>query len=156
MDPAEEPQPPSQSKESVRHSVRRPSSMPEWLRDPRLRTGIDQRPRVDAQVKPLRAAGAEKVWRETASGAKTGHARLRRVLGQLDAGWRVSAWLRRASSAICRHAGAKGAGARGGEAEANLKWDISGSTGCVWQKIMISNKEFNLTLIIRWHAGARG
>jgi DNA invertase Pin-like site-specific DNA recombinase len=26
---------------------------------------------VDAQVKQLRAAGAEKVWRETASGAKT-------------------------------------------------------------------------------------
>ncbi len=41
---------------------------------------------VDAQVKQLRAAGAEKVWRETASGAKTDRAQLRRVLDQLDAG----------------------------------------------------------------------
>src|SRR5579864_2071423 len=41
---------------------------------------------VDAQVKQLRAAGAEKVWRETASGAKTDRAQLRRVLAQLDAG----------------------------------------------------------------------
>jgi hypothetical protein len=37
-------------------------------------------------VKQLRAAGAEKVWRETASGAKTDRAQLRRVLDQLDAG----------------------------------------------------------------------
>ena len=42
--------------------------------------------RGDAQVKHLRAAGAEKVWRETASGAKTDRAQLRRVLAQLDAG----------------------------------------------------------------------
>jgi DNA invertase Pin-like site-specific DNA recombinase len=41
---------------------------------------------VDAQVKKLRAAGAEKVWREKASGAKTDRAQLRRVLAQLDAG----------------------------------------------------------------------
>jgi DNA invertase Pin-like site-specific DNA recombinase len=41
---------------------------------------------IDAQVKQLRAAGAEKVWRETASGAKTDRAQLRRVLDQLDAG----------------------------------------------------------------------
>ena len=41
---------------------------------------------VDAQVKQLRAAGAEKVWRETASGAKTDRAQLRRVLAQLNAG----------------------------------------------------------------------
>src|SRR6202163_804150 len=41
---------------------------------------------VDAQVKQLRAAGAEKGWRETASGAKTDRAQLRRVLAQLDAG----------------------------------------------------------------------
>jgi DNA invertase Pin-like site-specific DNA recombinase len=41
---------------------------------------------VDAQVKQLRAAGAEKIWRETASGAKTDRAQLRRVLAQLDAG----------------------------------------------------------------------
>jgi hypothetical protein len=32
------------------------------------------------------AARAEKVWRETASGAKTDRAQLRRVLDQLDAG----------------------------------------------------------------------
>jgi DNA invertase Pin-like site-specific DNA recombinase len=41
---------------------------------------------VDAQVRQLRAAGAEKVYRETASGAKTDRAQLRRVLDQLDAG----------------------------------------------------------------------
>ena len=41
---------------------------------------------VDAQVRQLRAAGAEKVWRETASGAKTDRVQLRRVLDQLDAG----------------------------------------------------------------------
>jgi DNA invertase Pin-like site-specific DNA recombinase len=38
---------------------------------------------LDAQVKQLRAAGAEKVFRETASGAKTDRAQLRRALGQL-------------------------------------------------------------------------
>jgi DNA invertase Pin-like site-specific DNA recombinase len=41
---------------------------------------------IDAQVKQLRSAGAEKVWRETASGAKTDRAQLRRLLDQLDAG----------------------------------------------------------------------
>jgi DNA invertase Pin-like site-specific DNA recombinase len=41
---------------------------------------------VDAQVRQLKAAGAQKVWRETASGAKTDRAQLRRVLDQLDAG----------------------------------------------------------------------
>ena len=41
---------------------------------------------VDAQVKQLRAAGAEKVFKETASGAKTDRAQLRRALAQLDAG----------------------------------------------------------------------
>ena len=41
---------------------------------------------VDAQVKQLRAAGAGKVYRETASGAKTERVQLRRVLNQLDAG----------------------------------------------------------------------
>jgi DNA invertase Pin-like site-specific DNA recombinase len=41
---------------------------------------------VDAQVRQLRAAGAEKVWRETASGAKTDRVQLRRVLDQLGAG----------------------------------------------------------------------
>jgi DNA invertase Pin-like site-specific DNA recombinase len=41
---------------------------------------------VDAQAKQLRAAGAEKIWRETTSGAKTDRAQLRRVLDQLDAG----------------------------------------------------------------------
>jgi DNA invertase Pin-like site-specific DNA recombinase len=41
---------------------------------------------VDAQVKALRAAGAEIVFRETASGAKTDRAQLRRVLAQLTEG----------------------------------------------------------------------
>src|ERR1700689_4673304 len=41
---------------------------------------------VDAQVRQLKAAGAQNVWRETASGAKTDRAQLRRVLDQLDAG----------------------------------------------------------------------
>jgi len=41
---------------------------------------------VDAQVRQLRAAGCEKVYRETASGAQTDRAQLRRVLDQLAAG----------------------------------------------------------------------
>jgi DNA invertase Pin-like site-specific DNA recombinase len=41
---------------------------------------------VDAQVKRLRAAGAEKVFRETASGARADRAQLRRVLDQLEKG----------------------------------------------------------------------
>jgi DNA invertase Pin-like site-specific DNA recombinase len=41
---------------------------------------------VDAQVKQLREAGAEKVFRETASGAKSDRAQLRRVLAELDRG----------------------------------------------------------------------
>jgi DNA invertase Pin-like site-specific DNA recombinase len=41
---------------------------------------------VDAQVRQLKASSAEKVWRETASGAKTDRAQLRRVLAQLNAG----------------------------------------------------------------------
>jgi DNA invertase Pin-like site-specific DNA recombinase len=41
---------------------------------------------VDAQVKALHAAGAEKVFRETASGAKSDRVRLRRALDQLDKG----------------------------------------------------------------------
>ena len=41
---------------------------------------------VDAQVTQLRAAGAEKVFREVASGAKTERAQLRHALDQLDAG----------------------------------------------------------------------
>jgi DNA invertase Pin-like site-specific DNA recombinase len=41
---------------------------------------------LDAQVKQLRAAGAETVSRETASGAKTDRAKLRRALDQLDKG----------------------------------------------------------------------
>ena len=41
---------------------------------------------VDAQVKALRAAGAEKVYRETASGARADRVQLRRVLDQLDKG----------------------------------------------------------------------
>jgi len=41
---------------------------------------------IAAQVKQLRAARAEKVWRETASGARADRVQLRRVLDQLDAG----------------------------------------------------------------------
>ena len=41
---------------------------------------------LDAQVAQLRAAGAEKVFRETASGAKTDRAQLHRVIGQLEDG----------------------------------------------------------------------
>jgi DNA invertase Pin-like site-specific DNA recombinase len=41
---------------------------------------------VDAQLKQLRAAGAEKVFRETASGAKSDRAGLRRALGSLGEG----------------------------------------------------------------------
>jgi DNA invertase Pin-like site-specific DNA recombinase len=41
---------------------------------------------VDAQVKQLRAAGAEKVFRETASGARADRAQLRRALDRLEKG----------------------------------------------------------------------
>src|ERR1700688_2632179 len=41
---------------------------------------------VEAQIAALTAAGAEKVFREVASGAKTDRAQLRRMLDQLDAG----------------------------------------------------------------------
>ena len=41
---------------------------------------------VDAQVRRLRAAGAERVFRETASGAKTDRAQLRKALDQLESG----------------------------------------------------------------------
>ena len=41
---------------------------------------------VDAQVKLLCAAGAEKVFRETTSGAQTDRAQLRRVLAQISKG----------------------------------------------------------------------
>ncbi len=41
---------------------------------------------VDAQVKALRAAGAEKIFRETASGAKTDRAQLRRAIDGLGEG----------------------------------------------------------------------
>ena len=41
---------------------------------------------VDAQVRQLKAAGPEKLWRETASGAKTDRVQLGRVLFKLDAG----------------------------------------------------------------------
>ena len=41
---------------------------------------------VEAQVRQLRAAGARKVFREVASGAKTERTQLRRVLVELDAG----------------------------------------------------------------------
>ncbi len=41
---------------------------------------------VDVQEKQLRAAGAEKVFKETASGAKTDRARLRRALAEIGAG----------------------------------------------------------------------
>jgi DNA invertase Pin-like site-specific DNA recombinase len=41
---------------------------------------------LDAQVKHLRAAGAERVFRETASGAKTDRVQLRRLIGKLENG----------------------------------------------------------------------
>jgi DNA invertase Pin-like site-specific DNA recombinase len=41
---------------------------------------------LDAQVKQLRAAKAEKVFRETASGARANRAQLARALAQLDKG----------------------------------------------------------------------
>ena len=41
---------------------------------------------VDSQLEQLRAAGAEKVLRETASGAKTDRVQLRRTLDQLAKG----------------------------------------------------------------------
>jgi DNA invertase Pin-like site-specific DNA recombinase len=41
---------------------------------------------VDAQLRQLRAAGCEKIYREKASGAKSDRAQLRRVLDQLAAG----------------------------------------------------------------------
>jgi len=41
---------------------------------------------LDAQVKQLRAAGAEKIFKETASGARADRAQLRRVIGQLEKG----------------------------------------------------------------------
>jgi DNA invertase Pin-like site-specific DNA recombinase len=41
---------------------------------------------VDAQVMQLRSAGAEKVFRETASGARTDRAGLRHILGRLGKG----------------------------------------------------------------------
>jgi DNA invertase Pin-like site-specific DNA recombinase len=41
---------------------------------------------VDAQVRQLTKAGCKKVFRETASGAKTDRSQLRRALDQLDAG----------------------------------------------------------------------
>ena len=41
---------------------------------------------LDAQVKRLRAAGAEEVWRETAGRAKSDRVQLRRVLGYLGSG----------------------------------------------------------------------
>ncbi len=41
---------------------------------------------VDAQVKQLRAAGADQVFRETASGARADRAQLRRALAQLAKG----------------------------------------------------------------------
>src|ERR1700730_13963992 len=41
---------------------------------------------VDAQVKQLRGAGAEKILQETASGARADRVQLRRILSQLDKG----------------------------------------------------------------------
>jgi DNA invertase Pin-like site-specific DNA recombinase len=41
---------------------------------------------LDAQVKQLRAAGAEEVWRETASGAKADRVKLRRAVAHLEPG----------------------------------------------------------------------
>jgi DNA invertase Pin-like site-specific DNA recombinase len=44
---------------------------------------------VEAQIAALTAAGAEKVYREVASGAKTDRAQLRRSLDQLGTGDRA-------------------------------------------------------------------
>ena len=41
---------------------------------------------LDAQVSALKAAGAVRVFRETASGAKTDRVQLRRVIDQLEKG----------------------------------------------------------------------
>jgi DNA invertase Pin-like site-specific DNA recombinase len=41
---------------------------------------------LDAQVKQLRAAGAEKIFKETASGARADRAELRRAIGKLEKG----------------------------------------------------------------------
>ena len=41
---------------------------------------------VDTQVRQLKEAGCEKIYRETASGAQTDRAQLRRMLGRLSAG----------------------------------------------------------------------
>jgi hypothetical protein len=49
-------------------------------RDLRLRTDINRRPDVTAQVAVLRKHGAGKVVREVASGAKTDRPQLRRLL----------------------------------------------------------------------------
>ena len=50
---------------------------------------------VDAQVMALRAADAKTVYQETASGAKTVRAQLRRVIGQLAKGdVLMVSWLR--------------------------------------------------------------
>jgi DNA invertase Pin-like site-specific DNA recombinase len=38
---------------------------------------------LDAQVKQLRAAGAEKIFKETASGARADRLQMCRVIGQL-------------------------------------------------------------------------
>jgi hypothetical protein len=54
--------------------------------DLELCTGTDRRQSLDAQVKQLRAAGAEKVFWETARGARADRAHLRRVIGQLEIG----------------------------------------------------------------------
>jgi DNA invertase Pin-like site-specific DNA recombinase len=39
---------------------------------------------VGAQVKQLRAAGAEKIFNETANGARADRAELRRAIGKLE------------------------------------------------------------------------
>jgi hypothetical protein len=48
---------------------------------------------VDAQARQLRAASADKVFREVASGAKTDRTQLRRVIDQLDGDRRSQGWL---------------------------------------------------------------
>ena len=53
--------------------------------DPIRETAIEQLAWA-AQVKQLRAAGAEKVFRETASGARADRAELRRAIGKLENG----------------------------------------------------------------------
>src|ERR1700730_17083626 len=51
--------------------------------DLRIRAGIDGRAKRGSAVRQLRAAGAKKIFREVASGAKTDRPQLRRLLAEV-------------------------------------------------------------------------